>query len=184
MKTIRFFLFYLFLTLCDVAYSQDKIDSIDRNNSFSNTKTAKELRREKDSIAKNLPAIPDKSIVFIVRTGTLGMAIPLKLDCDSFEVGWIHSKTYLFTVINPGEHIFKASSENEFTLKVELEPGKIYYLDQEAKMGFAYARTKLKMLDPEIGKKDLMKCTISKHNRYPQYPKSKEIERTSKAGEL
>ena len=111
------------------------------------------------------------------------MAIPLKLDCDSFEVGWIHSKTYLFTIVNPGEHIFKASSENEFSLKVQLEPGKIYYLDQEARMGVMYARTKLKMLNAEDGKRYLLKCTISKHNRYPQFPKSKDHESNAITGD-
>ena len=171
------------MTIRLIAFSQQKIDSVHHTDGVSNNLTAKEIRKEKDSIAKNLSAMPDKSIVYIVRTGYFGMAIPLKLDCDSFEVGWIHSKTYLFTIVNPGEHIFKASSENEFSLKVQLDPGKIYYLDQEARMGVMYARTKLKMLNAEDGKRYLLKCTISKQNRYPQFPKSKDHESNATTGD-
>jgi hypothetical protein len=177
MKKIRYCILVFLVTFHIISYSQQKTDSILSFDSLSKNLTAKELRKERDSHAKNLTPIPDKSIVFVVRTSFFGMAIPLKLDCDSFEVGWIHSKTYLFTILNPGEHVFKASSENEFTFKVNLEPGKIYYFEQEAKMGAAYAGTKIKMLDEEEGKKYLMKCSLSKHNRYPLYPKSKKLEK-------
>lgn len=177
MKKIKYSLFVLFLTFHTIAFSQQKTDSTQQSDSLTKKLSKKELRKEKDSFAKSLSSIPDKSIVYIVRTSLFGMAIPLKLDCDSFEVGWIHSKTYLFTILNPGDHIFKASSENEFTLKVSLEPGKIYYFDQEAKMGAAYAGTKIKMINEEDGKKYLLKCSLSKHNRYPLYPKSKKTEK-------
>jgi hypothetical protein len=175
--TIRYNLVFLLMSFHFIAFSQQKIDSTQPEDSLSKKFTTKELRKEKDSFAKSLTPIPDKAIVYIMRTSLFGMAIPLKLDCDSFEVGWIQSKTYLFTIIDPGEHVFKASSENEYTLKVSLEAGKIYYFDQEAKMGIAYARTKIKMIDEEEGKKYLLKCTVSKHNRYPLYPKSKESDK-------
>jgi|GEM_PF-2132229 len=177
MKKNRYYLIVLFATFCTIAFSQQKTDSTQLVDSTSKKLSKKEMRKEKDDFAKNLTPIPDKSIVYIVRTSLFGMAIPLKLDCDSFEVGWIHSKTYLFTILNPGDHVFKASSENEFTLKVNFEPGKIYYFEQEAKMGVTYAGTKIKMLDEEEGKKYLLKCSLSKHNRYPLYPKSKKPEK-------
>jgi hypothetical protein len=177
MKQIKYSLFVLFVTFHTIAFSQQQTDSIQTVDSLTKKLSKKELIKEKDNFAKNLTPIPDKSIVFIVRTSLFGMAIPLKLDCDSFEVGWIHSKTYLFTIVDPGEHIFKASSENDFTLKINLEPGKIYYFDQEAKMGIAYAETKIKMINEEDGKKYLLKCSLSKHNRYPLYPKSKKPEK-------
>jgi hypothetical protein len=171
-KTCRYF-FVLITLFHSMAYSQSKNDSIQPVDSISRQLSTKELRKERDDSIRNLTPIPGKSIVYVIRKSLYGMAIPLKLDCDSFEVGWIHSKTYMFTIVNPGEHIFKATSENEFTLAVTLEPGKIYYFEQEAKMGFAYAATKIKMLNDEDGRKYLLKCSLSKHNRYPSYPKSK-----------
>ncbi len=177
MNKIKYILCLFMVGFHFSTYCQQKTDSVNVLDSSLNKLTPKEWRKEQDSFAKNLAPIPNKSIVYFVRISLFGMAIPLKLDCDSFEVGWIHSKTYLFTIVNPGEHIFKASSENEFTLKVNLEPEKIYYFEQEAKMGFAYARTNLKMLSTEEGKKYLLKCTISKQNRYPLFPKSKDDEK-------
>jgi hypothetical protein len=34
------------------------------------------------------------------------------------------------------------------------------------------------MLDPEEGKKHLSKCKLSKQNRYPLFPKSKDVEKS------
>jgi len=173
MQKICYCFCFFLMSFLSMAFSQSKTDSIQPVDSLSKKLLAKELRKDRDDSIRNLTPIPGKSIIYVIRKSLFGMAIPLKLDCDSFEVGWIHSKTYMFTIVDPGEHIFKASSENEFTLTVTLEPNKIYYFEQEAKMGFAYAETKIKMLNDEDGRKYLLKCSLSKHNRYPLYPKSK-----------
>ena len=129
-------------------------------------------------MVKALAPVDGKAIVYIMRPGTLGFALMMRLDCDSFLVGWVGVKSYLYTIIPPGDHVFKARSENEYDLKVILEPGKIYYLEEDAKMGILYARTKLKQLSEEDGRKALAKCGLSGHNRYPSFPNSKDVERS------
>jgi hypothetical protein len=173
----------LFLLFSSFAFSQSSIDSTHLNETYSAGLTAKQMRMHKDSLAKSLVPIQNKAIVFIVRPSIMGMAIPFRLDCDSFQIGWIHAKTYLYTILDSGEHEFKALSENEFHLKVKLEAGKIYYLEQESKMGMLYARTKLKLLDPEAGKNYLSKCKISNQNRYPMFPLSKDVEKSPPKGD-
>jgi hypothetical protein len=138
--------------------------------------TVKQARKQKDSITKNLAPLPGKALVYIVRPTIVGFAVPMRLDCDSFQVGWISAKTYLYTMLDPGEHVFIALSENESRLKVNFEAGKIYYMEQEVRMGILYARTKLKLLNEEAGRKELGRCSISGHNRYPEFPLSKDVE--------
>lgn len=133
---------------------------------------------DQDSIAKHTKLPPGKAIVFIIRPGGNAFAVSMRLDCDSFQVGWITANTYLYTILDSGEHIFKARSENEFHLKVHLESGKTYYLAQIAKMGILYARTKLYMLNEMEGYNLLSRYIISKHNRYPDFPNSKDVERS------
>jgi hypothetical protein len=133
--------------------------------------------KQLDSAIRNLAPIPGKAIVYIVRPGIVAMAVMMRLDVDSFQVGWVGIKSYLFTVLDPGPHQFKGVSENESDLNVTLEPGKIYFIQQEPRMGFAYAGTKLKLLTEEEGRKYLRKCGLSKHNRYPNAPLSREVER-------
>jgi hypothetical protein len=142
---------------------------------FSFGQSAKLSREENDSIAKNQVPIPGKAIVYIIRPGYLGAAIEMRLDCDSFFVGRINSKTYLFTILDSGDHIFKAQAENNFNLKIHLDGGKVYYLEQDAKMGILFARTKLKIIAPEEGTKYLSKFMISGKNNYPHITYSRDV---------
>ena len=132
-------------------------------------------RKQNDSIAKNQIPSPGKSVVYIIRQGLFGAAIEMRLDCDSFFVGRINSNTYLYTIVDSGNHIFKAQAENNFTLKVHLDGGKTYYLEQQVKMGIVSARTKLKILSPEAGSKYLSKFMISRHNNYPLFTYSRNV---------
>jgi hypothetical protein len=140
--------------------------------------SAKEINRLKGEDAKHLAPAEGKALVFIVRPTIMAFAIPMRVDCDSFQVGWISAKTFLYTMLDPGSHTLKALAENEFHLDINLEAGKTYYFEEQIKMGFAYARTKLKQLDEEEGKKKLDKCSISGTNRYPNFPLSRDIEKT------
>ena len=173
---------YLLLIFCmglsSFAFGQNMADTLQQKDIIVKELTPKEARKQKDSLAKNLIPLQGKAIVYIIRPNIMGMAISMRLDCDSFLVGWIQSRTYLYTILDPGEHTFKALSENEFHLKVILEPGKIYYMEQQVKMGIMFARTKLRMLQDEDGLKSLSKLTISKHNRYPLFPLSKDVEKS------
>lgn len=157
----RFYLLLFCLLFSSVAFAQAPADS-------SRNLTAKQERKYQDSVAKNLKPVDGKAIVYIIRHGVMGAAIPFRLDCDSFLVGWVAAGTYLYTIIDPGSHVFKAQSENDYELPLTVEAGKIYFLDQESRMGVMYARTKLKPLNEQEGRKLLDKCHLSKHNRYPE----------------
>jgi hypothetical protein len=175
---IKYCLAIFFITSSIFSFGQNATDSTQQKDTVAKNITPKEARKEKDRLAKSLAPIDGKAIVYIVRPTIMGMAVPMRLDCDSFQVGWINARTYLYTILDPGEHSFKALSENEFHLKVVLEPGKIYYMEQQVKMGIMFARTKLKMLDDEKGKKYLEKLMISKQNKYPLFPLSKDVEKS------
>ena len=178
MKKIRFILFVMFFTCRLLAVGQLKTDSVQLIDSPSNTLTPKELRKEKDSIVKNLMPISDKAIVYIIRNYILDILVPYRLDCDSFQLGWVKSGNYLYTILDPGDHIFISLDPpgDEFHLKMKLEPGKIYYLELYPAIGILGSTVKMKLLNADKGRKYLMTCNISKHNQYPLFPKSKEVE--------
>jgi hypothetical protein len=136
---------------------------------------AKGTRAQDDSLAKNFTPSPGKAIVYIIRPSIMAAAIEMRLDCDSFFVGWINPKTYLFTVLDSGDHTFIAKSENKSTLKIHLDGGQKYYLEQDAKMGIMYARTKLRIITPEEGIKYLSKYLISRQNNYPLFTYSTNV---------
>jgi hypothetical protein len=186
MKKIKYTLLLLLLTFRFVSFSQLKMDSaqlqktdaIQQADSNSNKLNPNDLRKVKDSIAKNLAPVNDKAIVYIIRNNLLEFLVPYRMDCDSFQIGWVKAGTYLYTILDPGEHVFISTppTANEFRLKMNLEGGKIYYLELYYGVGIISTPVKMKSLDAGKGKKDLATCKIAKHNQYPLFPKSKEVE--------
>jgi len=156
------------MSLSTLAFSQ-KGDTAKSDSEISISPSKKEKRELKDTAAKSLAPIQGKAIVYILRPSIFAYAVPMKLECDTFLVGWVAPKTYLYTILDSGAHLFKATSENEFDLQMTLQPGKIYYLVEEAVMGVMYARTKLSILTKEEGEKYLIRCMISKSNTYPSF---------------
>jgi hypothetical protein len=178
MKKIKYILIALLLTFQIFVFAQQKMDSVRQTDSSSINVNPKDLRKEKDSLAKNLAPITDKSIVYIIRNNYSDMLVPYRLDYDSFQIGWVKSRTYLYSIVDPGDHVFISyvPAGNEYRLKASLEPGKIYYLELYYAIGLLGSVVKMKILNEEKGRKDLMTCNISKHNQYPLFPKSKEVE--------
>jgi len=152
--------------------SQGTADSSTKAPASHNTKGS----RYKD--VKNILPDSGKAVVYIVRPSIMAFAIPMRVDVDSFQVGWLPTKAFLYTILDAGEHNFSSRSENEFHLPLRLESGKVYYIEEEAKMGWVYARTKLKVISEEAGKKELSKCGLSSSNRYPEFPLSRNMEKS------
>ena len=119
---------------------------------------------QQDSIARNLSPLPDSAIVYIMRPDFLAMAIRMDLSCDSVYIGTTSPYRYIYTVLAPGTHKILSRSENKFYLDITVEANKIYYVQQQAKMGAFYARTKLNPVDEETGKKMLSKCKLDHTN--------------------
>ncbi|HLK30175.1 MAG TPA: hypothetical protein VKT28_16455 [Puia sp.] len=170
---------FLFSAFClsQNCIAQTTTDSSATTDTSVKVLTAKQEKQKKNEELRNIAPSAGKALVYIIRPTIMAFAIPMRVDCDSFQMGWISAKTFLYTMLDPGAHTFKCLAENEFHLDANLEAGKIYYYEEQVKMGFAYARTKLKLLTEEEGKKKLEKCTISGSNRYPKFPLSKDLER-------
>jgi hypothetical protein len=178
MKKSKYILVVLFLTFRFISFGQQTMDSVQVMDGSSNKINPKEVRKQKDSIAKNLNPISDKAIIYIIRNRILDWLIPYRMDCDSFQVGWFKAGTYLYTILDPGEHVLicTAPTANENRLKANLESGKIYYVEISYGIGIINTVVKMKMMDESKGRKNLLMYNISKHNQYPLFPKSKEVE--------
>lgn len=120
---------------------------------------------QKDSIAKNLSPISDKSIVYIIRPTIYGFAVQVNVTCDSSYIGMPAAKRYIYTILNPGKHTFYSNSA-KFKLDLILKPNTIYYLRQEIDMGVFVASTYLTQLNEKDGTKYLNRCSLAKDNTY------------------
>ncbi len=99
----------------------------------------------------------DKALIYVVRPTMWGNKVQTKLAVDGQFKGINRGSNYFFFMLDPGEHYFCSQAENKSVLSLKVEAGKTYYLQQQIKMGFMKARTKLVALTAEEGKEALAK---------------------------
>jgi Protein of unknown function (DUF2846) len=109
----------------------------------------------------NLEAPPDKALVIIVRPAWVGTAVQTKLAADGIWIGANKGKNYFTFTLDPGEHYLCSKAENRSTLKLSVEAGKTYFVQQKVEMGLLKSRNKIVPLDAAEGKKALEKCELS-----------------------
>ena len=151
----------IFMLVCFCAQSQDTLKV-----SQDTLEAKDESLKERDKKAKSLSPVPGKAIVYIIRPTAYGFLVKMKLYCDTVFLGSTMAERYVYTIVDPGKYNFISKSENKFNFELTVEPGKIYYLKQQVKMGMLYASTKLKLLSEEEGKRYLLKTKLSKDNTY------------------
>jgi hypothetical protein len=116
---------------------------------------------ELENKAKGLSAPADKALIYIVRPDFLGSAIKFTVECDGTRIGATGGKRFIYTIQSPGKHKIVSRAENDAEIEVEVEAGKIYYVQQIPTMGVMKARNKLVLLNETEGKEKLGKSNLS-----------------------
>jgi hypothetical protein len=68
---------------------------------------------------------------------------------------------YFFFTLDPGEHYFCSKAENHSVLKLKVEAGKTYFVQQHVRMGMMKARNKIEPMTDEEGKAKLATAHLS-----------------------
>ena len=119
---------------------------------------------EVDQKAKELVVPTNKALVYLFRATSFGGAVKFKVTCDDKFVGSTSGMRYVYTIQEPGKHVFISQAENKEELQIVLEANKTYYIEQVVKMGIVMARNKLVVNDQLSGKQKLSKCKLSADN--------------------
>lgn len=113
--------------------------------------------------AKQFLPIKDKSVFYIYRNEFFGGAVGMEIYFDHANLGGTNAKHFMRVIATPGSHIIASQGENRDSLTIKSEPGKIYYIWQEAKMGVISARTKLNLVNETEGKRGVYQCSLVDH---------------------
>ncbi len=113
-------------------------------------------------MAKAFLAKPDKAIIYLYRSETLGFAAPITVAVDGRTAGKTLGQTYLVLEVEPGEHEIASVAEDMATLRIIAQPGQQYYVWQEVKVGMWKVRSKLHRVDEAQGQSGVAECAIAK----------------------
>lgn len=117
---------------------------------------------DQDYKAKQLQPDDGKALVYFVRPAFVGKVINMKVSEGGKQLGVTRGKTFIYTMADPGNHLYKCKAENEAEIILNTEAGKTYYVNIIPQMGFIKARCKLEQVHPSEGKQMLDKCKLSK----------------------
>lgn len=125
-------------------------------------------KQKTDKSQHPTPEAPaDKALIYVLRPTMIGFKIGSKLAVDGEWKGVNRGKTYFFFTVEPGERYFCSESENQDFLKLSVEAGKTYYLQQKVEMGMWKARTNLVVMKDEEGRKKLEDVNLSTFEEKP-----------------
>lgn len=137
-KTITASLLIIFLSNCVSTVSHD--------------------RMIKETAEYELPKSPENgnALVYVVRPSMIGTLVRFNVFLDDknddSEMGYNRGNQYIFFSVKPGQHKIYSKAETWDEIDLNVESGKVYFLQQSAKMGIIMARNKLDLLDEVRGK--------------------------------
>jgi len=117
-----------------------------------------------DSQAKTFTTKPDKSSIYVYRNESFGGVARMTVSLDGKVPGQTGPQTYFLWEVEPGPHEITSHAENVVALTITTEAGKAYYVWQEAKVGVWGARSRLRLMDEEAGRKAVAACRLAQSN--------------------
>jgi hypothetical protein len=110
--------------------------------------------------AKKFETVPDRAVVYIVQ-GAVGptLAVGLALDDNTEITTW--TGTFYRWVVAPGAHRIQNTAPLNASIKLQLEAGKIYFVEQWAN-GWrgSVLNSRLNMLDDGTGRQMVRTSTL------------------------
>ena len=116
--------------------------------------------KEKDTAVKTFTPKPEKAQIYVYRNETYGSAVTMVVSLDGKVMGRTGPKTFFWWEVEPGIHTIASHTENVPELPIKTEPGKLYFIWQEVKMGWWAARSVLHEVDEQKGKLGVMECEL------------------------
>jgi hypothetical protein len=105
--------------------------------------------------------VADKAILVVVRPTMLGNKVQTKFAVDGKWVGVNRGNNYFIVTVDPGMRQFCSQAENDAKASLNVEAGKIYFIQQHVRMGILKAENAVEVIDETKGRAALAKCHLS-----------------------
>lgn len=114
---------------------------------------------EQDLAAKKFAVNPSSAQLYIYRDQIFGAAISMPVTVNGKLIGATGPKSFFKLDLEEGTHTI-ASQGDKSVLDIKAEPGGIYYVWQQVKMGLVAAGSKLQLVDEETGQSGIEKSSL------------------------
>lgn len=120
---------------------------------------------ERSEAAKSFEPVADAGVVYVYRRGrAVGAAGAFQIQVNGKEAGGTGPGTFFRWELKPGSYVISASSgESSAAAELKVEAGKLYFVEQNQRMGLSASRLHLDVRDEATGMKEVqgLKLLIS-----------------------
>ena len=116
-----------------------------------------------DAESKQFKANASVAQVYVYRNETLGAALSMPVAVDGKVAGSTGPHSFFKFNLPAGSHTI-TSQGDESKLTLNTEPGKLYFVWQEVKMGMLSGSSKLQLVPEDQGKKGVAECSQIQSN--------------------
>ncbi len=115
-------------------------------------KTSKAPTESSDA-AKGFEAVDDKGVVYLYRRGrAVGAAMATQIQINGKDAGGTGPGTFFRWELKPGTYVFSAKTdESSAAIEVEVAAGKLYFVEQNQRMGLSSGRISMDLRDESKG---------------------------------
>jgi hypothetical protein len=117
---------------------------------------------EEDARIKALAAPSNGALIYLYRNESFGGGVHMDVTMDGWPAGQTGPMTFMVWQVAPGPHTIVSKAEEDSTISVDVRAGRRYYVWQEVKMGFMYARSKLQVVPEPQGMSGVNECRLVK----------------------
>lgn len=115
-----------------------------------------------DRAARRLVPPSGAGLLYVVRPAYRGRTFRFDLFVDGRWIGSTGGLRYVFTFLSPGFHLLESRAEGVATLRLQVAPGRTYYVEQQVVPGAAAPKNRLVLLPHRVGVRRLRSCYLSK----------------------
>jgi len=115
-------------------------------------KTSKAPTESSDA-AKGFEAVDDKGVIYLYRRGrAVGAAMATQIQINGKDAGGTGPGTFFRWELKPGTYVFSAKTdESSAAIEVEVAAGKLYFVEQNQRMGLSSGRISMDLRDESKG---------------------------------
>ena len=108
---------------------------------------------ELDAAAKDFEPADGKGVVYLYRPGrAVGAAMQMQVTVNGDSAGGTGPGTYFRFDLLPGSYTLMSSSpESSATVQVQVEAGRMYFVEQQTRLGLQSARVTMRTVDTTTG---------------------------------
>ncbi len=108
---------------------------------------------ESDAAAKSFEPADGKGVIYVYRPGrAIGAAMQMQVTVNGDSAGGTGPGTYFRFDLLPGSYTLMSSSpESSATLQVQVEAGRVYFIQQQTQIGLQSARVTMRAVDASTG---------------------------------